>query len=380
MSGQQSTGGAERHRTDHHDGGHAPSGGGRRFGATELPPDMQAVVKKAIVLEWVTLGVVAVTIAAVGIVMGSSQAMRAAWIEDLLSLIPPIAFLVAIRVINRPPSPSRPYGNHRAVGVGHLVASVALLVMGAVLVVDSALGLITAEHPPIGTFHLFGQTVWQGWFMIGVMLLSVPGPVILGRMKLKLAQQLHDKVLFADADMNKADWQTGLATAVGVAGVGLGLWWFDAAAALFVGASILKDGITNVDTAITDLADSRARDLEGSGPHPLIHSVEQCARVTDWVAEAGARVRDEGHVFHVELFVVPRGTDQAGPGTGAGTGTAGSHAVGTRPAPVPVDVTDLEELRERVVDLDWKLEDVVVVPVRELPDEVRHDATAAPSS
>ena len=372
MSGAQATGGAQRHQAEIPDDGQSPSTGQRRFGATELPPDMQRVVKKAIVLEWVTLGVMAVTIAAVGIVMGSSQAMRAAWIEDLLSLIPPIAFLVAIRVINRPPSRHRPYGNHRAVGVGHLVASVALLVMGAVLVVDSALGLITGEHPPIGTFHLFGQTVWQGWFMIGIMLLSVPGPVILGRMKLKLAEQLHDKVLYADADMNKADWQTGLATAVGVAGVGLGLWWFDAAAALFVGASILKDGISNVGTAITDLADSRARELEGTGPHPLISEVEHCAQTTDWVEQAGARVRDEGHVFHVELFVVPR---SAG-GTAGGAGT-GSHAAGGRPAPVPVDVRQVEELRERIVDLDWKLEDVVVVPVTELPEEVRpHSPTS----
>ncbi|SFV20169.1 Divalent metal cation (Fe/Co/Zn/Cd) transporter [Micrococcus terreus] len=366
MSGEQATGGAQRHQADLPDDGRSPSAAGRRFGATELPPQMQRVVKKAIVLEWVTLGVMALTITAVGIVMGSSQAMRAAWIEDLLSLIPPIAFLVAIRVINRPPSRNRPYGNHRAVGVGHLVASVALLVMGALLVVDSALGLITGEHPPIGTFHLFGQTVWQGWFMIGIMLLSVPGPVILGRMKLKLAEQLHDKVLYADADMNTADWQTGLATAVGVAGVGLGLWWFDAAAALFVGASILKDGLSNVATAITDLADSRARELEGTGPHPLISELEHCAQTTDWVEQAGARVRDEGHVFHVELFVVPR---SAG-GTAGGAGT-GSHAAGARPAPVPVDVRALEELRGRIVDLDWKLEDVVVVPVTELPQEVR---------
>lgn len=65
--------------------------------------------------------------------------MKAAWIEDMLSFIPPIAFLVA----------------------------------------DSGMGLVTAEHPPIGAFHLFGHTVWQGWFMIVVMLLSVPGTVIL---------------------------------------------------------------------------------------------------------------------------------------------------------------------------------------------------------
>jgi divalent metal cation (Fe/Co/Zn/Cd) transporter len=323
--------------------------GPRRFGRTELPPELQEAVKKAIRLEWITLGVLAVTVLAVGLVTGSSQAMKAAWIEDMLSLIPPIAFLIAIRIINNPPSRDRPYGTHRAIGVGHLVASVALLVMGAYLVVDSAIGLITAEHPPIGSFHLFGQTIWQGWFMIVVMLLSVPGPVILGRMKLKLAEQLHDKVLYADADMNKADWQTGLATAVGVAGVGLGWWWFDGAAAIFVGASILYDGIRNMVTAITDLADARARTIEGNQEHPVIYQAEDHASSQDWVRQAGARVRDEGHVFHMEMFVVPE------------------------PGAAPT-LDRLQSLRDSLADLDWRLEDIVVVPVPDLPAEVHGGA------
>jgi divalent metal cation (Fe/Co/Zn/Cd) transporter len=317
----------------------------RRFGRTELPPELQQALHRAARLEWITIGMLAVTVTLVLLVMGSSQAMKAAWIEDMLSFIPPIAFLVAVRLVNRPPTRNRPYGNHRAMGVGHLVASVALLVMGAYLIIDSAIGLVTAEHPPIGTFRLFGHTVWQGWFMIAVMLLSVPGPVILGRMKLKLAEQLHDKVLYADADMNKADWQTGLATVVGVAGVGLGLWWFDAAAAIFVGASILHDGLGNVGTAITDLADARARTIDGQGEHPVIREAEHHALTFVWVREAGARVRDEGHVFHTEMFVVP--------------------------APdMPLTVDRLGELRSSLAELDWRLEDVVVIPVSELPAEV----------
>ncbi|MDI3331560.1 MAG: cation transporter [Micrococcus sp.] len=330
------------------------SNGQRRFGRTELPPELQEAVKRAIRLEWITIGVLAVIVAAVALVMGNSQAMKAAWIEDLLSFIPPIAFLIAIRIINNPPSRKQPYGNHRAIGVGHLVASVALLVMGAFLVVDSAIGLITAEHPPIGSFHLFGHTIWQGWFMVVVMLLSVPGPVILGRMKLKLAKQLHNKVLYADADMNKADWQTGLATAVGVAGVGLGLWWFDGVAAIFVGASILYDGIRNLTTAITDLTDTRARTIEGNEEHPVIYQAEDHASSTDWVRQAGARVRDQGHVFHMEMFVVPE------PGAA-------------------LTLDRLQSLRDSLAELDWKLEDIVVVPVPELPAEV-HGGTATMQS
>ena len=39
--------------------------------------------------------------------------------------------------------------------------------MGTFLIVDSAIGLITAEHPPIGSVQLFGQVFWLGWLMIG---------------------------------------------------------------------------------------------------------------------------------------------------------------------------------------------------------------------
>lgn len=317
----------------------------RRFGHTELTPELQDSLRRAIRLEWITIGYLLVAVTLIALVMGSSQAMQAAWIEDMLAVVPPIAFLVAVAVVDKRPTRRRPYGNHRAVGVGHLVAALALLVMGTYLVLDSAMGLFQGEHPPIGTFHLFGQTVWQGWFMIVLMLLLIPVPVFLGRLKMKVAEELHDKVLYADADMLKADWRTSLGTAVGVAGVGLGLWWFDAAAAIFIGLSIVKDGITNVGTAITDLADSRARTIDGRDPHPLLGKVEDHARSLDWVEQAGARIRDEGHVFHTELFVVP------------------VHGAAQTPE-------RLRMLAESMVDLDWKLEDVVVALVEELPAEV----------
>lgn len=101
------------------------------------------------------------------------------------------------------------------------------------LVVDSGTGLLKAEHPPIGAVQLFGTTIWLGWLMIAVMAVTSVPPVILGRLKMRLAKDLHNKVLYADADMNKADWMTGAGSIVGIAGIGIGLWWADAAAALF---------------------------------------------------------------------------------------------------------------------------------------------------
>lgn len=90
-------------------------------------------------------------------------------------------------------------------GIGHLVAGVALLAVGGNLAVESAVGLVRGEHPAIGTVRLFGQTVWLGWLMVGVMTVVIVGPFFYGHAKAKLAPILHNKVLYADADMAKAD-------------------------------------------------------------------------------------------------------------------------------------------------------------------------------
>src|SRR5690606_30321614 len=67
------------------------------FGDTELPEHLQSALRRARRLEWFTLAFVASAVVLVYLVMGGSQAMKAAWLEDMLSLIPPIAFLVGAR-------------------------------------------------------------------------------------------------------------------------------------------------------------------------------------------------------------------------------------------------------------------------------------------
>lgn len=326
----------------------AQSGTAAVSGHDALPHDVQQVLRQAIRLEWITIGVMVVTIAAVGLVTGQSQAMKAAWAEDMLTLLPPLAFLIAARRLRKAPDRDHPYGHHRSIGVAHLVAALALLAMGTFLVIDSVMSLVTVEKPPIGTMALFGHAVWAGWPMIIVMVLSGIAPVILGRKKLPLAEKLHDKVLFADADMNKADWSTAIATIVGVLGIGFGLWWFDAAAALVVSISILRDGFKNLRAAIAGLTDARARTVDDKKPHPLTRDVETRALATPWVAQAVGRVRDEGHVFHVEMFVVPR------------------H--GKAPS-----LDQLVQLRTALIDLDWRLHDVVVAPMPEIPQFLSRD-------
>lgn len=307
-------------------------------------------MKSAIKWEFFTIGYTSVTIALVAFVVGNSQAMRTAWIEDMLSLVPQVSFLVAVLFTSRKPTVKHPYGSYRAMGIGHLVAGVALLAVGLNLAIEATTGLFAAEHATIGTVNLFGHTIWLGWLMIAVMVLVVVGPVfIYGPAKSKLAPVLHNKLLYADAAMARADWHTNAASIVGVLGIGMGIWWLDGAAALFISLGIIQDGYRNTKGAVLDLMDQRALSYDDKHPHELIGEIVAALRKQKWIADAAVRVRDMGQVFHVEAFVVPYRDS--------------------------VSVRKLEAASRGIGDLDWKIQDVVVTPVSELPEEADDGST-----
>jgi len=309
---------------------------------TELPPDLQDVHRRAVRLEWISIAYLLTAIGAIYFTLGSSQAMKGAWLEDTLSLAPPIAFLIAARVRYKRPNARFAYGYHRAVEVAFLAAALALLIMGVFLIGDSVLKLLSGEHPPIGMVELFDWQVWLGWLMIAALLWSAIPVMIIGQRKKKLASQLHDKVLHADAQMNKADWMTAGAALVGVVGIGFGLWWMDAVAAIVIGADIAHDGVKYTRGAMKDLVDGRPRLPDESGVHPLVPEVRAVVEQLDWVEVAAVRMRELGHVISVSVLAVP--IDES------------------------ALLDRVEDAVERICALDWKLQDVVVAVVRELED------------
>lgn len=318
----------------------------------ELPPDKERLHRKAVRLEWITIAYLVSAVTLMALVLGQSQAMKAAWLEDLLSLLPPIAFLIASRVRSRRPDARFPYGYHRAITIAYLIASAALLVMGFLIFADSLLGLLRLEHPSIGLVELFGQQIWLGWLMIPALLWSAIPAVVLGRLKLPVAAGLHDKVLYADAQMNKADWMTAGAAIVGVVGIGAGLWWADAVAAIVISLDIAHDGYGNVRTAVADLMDRRPMTYDHARPLELVDQVRHHVCGWPWVADGEVRLREEGHVITGEVFVVPK------------PGVSDVPALTTRA------MADLE-------DLDWRLHEVAVVVVPQLagtPAPVQHRA------
>lgn len=303
----------------------------------EYTPEQERQLQKAVKLEWLTLAYIASVIVLMYIVLGSSQAMKSAWVEDMLSLLPPAMFLLANRYRNRAPDEHYPYGFHRAASVGFLVAAVALLVVGGWLVVDSALKLIKTEHPTIGMREYFGVDIWLGWWMIVVLIWGTVPPVLLGRAKLQIAKDLFDKVLYTDAKMNKADWMTAVAAIGGILGVGLGIWWADAIAALFISFDIVHDGFRQTRDAITGLMDRAPKTLEGKYDHIAERVAEELESI-EWIDHAEVRLREEGHLFFGEGYYTIRQNRQ-------------------------VDPDKVREAVAKAKAMDWRLQDFSLTPM-----------------
>jgi divalent metal cation (Fe/Co/Zn/Cd) transporter len=313
----------------------------RPIATFEFPPEEDRLYRKARRLEWITIFYLISTAVFVFLTMGSSQAMRTAFFDDLISIVPAAAFLIGNRVAQMGPKEDFPYGRHRATSIAHLAAAIALVTMGAFLFFEAAMKFVMGEKPTIGGFNLFGHMVWGGWPMLAAVVYTGIPSVILGRMKHKLAPKIHDKVLFADASMMKADWMVAAATGAAVIGIGFGYWWVDPLAAALVSADIFHDGLRTVNVAVADLIDREPERTDQKGPEALPDEVRALLEGMDWVEKAEVRFREQGHIFVGEAFVVAR---------------AGTEDL----------VGKLSEAVQEARALDWRMHELVIQPVKEL--------------
>jgi divalent metal cation (Fe/Co/Zn/Cd) transporter len=148
-------------------------------------------------------------------------------------------------------------------------------------------------------------------------------------------------VLHADAMMNKADWLTAAAAILGVLGIGLGWWWADALAGGVIAVDIAWDGQKHLRTALGDLMDRAPRTLDSKHHEALPRQLQEALCGLEWVEAAQVRVREDGHVFCADVRLVPR---EHGPELVARLGRAA------------------EDLKR----LDWRLREVLLVPVEHL--------------
>lgn len=302
-----------------------------------LPADKQRTLRRAERVEWTYIAFLVSIIIVMAIAMGSSQTMKAMWIEDTLSLVPSCSFLIGAHFRKKPPNEAFAYGYRRAVLVGFMSGAVTLFGFGLFILGDSAIKLITAEHPTIGTVAVFGRETWLGWLMLAALVYSIIPPIVFGRMKLPLAAELHDKTLHVSAELNKGDWLSGIAGIIGILGIAHGFWWTDSVAAAFISFEILKDGYSNLRNSVAQLMNKRPSDIDSHQEDPAIDQLQAALEQLDWVTKARVRLREDGDVLTGEAFIQP--TDD--------------HNLLQR----------LKQAREVAQSVDWRLHEISMVPL-----------------
>jgi len=297
--------------------------------------DLRDGFKKMRKLEWTTLIYQVFASALVFYLAGKSQAMKTEWMENALAVIPPLGVLLTYQFENKAPDNRRPFGYHRASTIAFVAAAFALAMIGLLLCFEAASNLIHGERPAIGGYNLFGHTIWHGWLMIALMIGTAVPPVILGRKKIPVAKLLHDKALFADADMNRANWLSNGAGAIGLLLVAFGFWWGDSLAAFIISLDIIHDGVTNVMHSLSDVMDHHPVDLESGQQLPIVPDIHKTLKALPFVQSQRVLIREHGRYFYAEIFITPN-----------------------EKMPPVLDAT--QQVREAILPLDWRLQHIAV--------------------
>lgn len=176
--------------------------------------------------------------------------------------------------------------------------------------------------------------------MLAALVYSAIPPMLLGRQKLKLGRILHQKALHTDATMNRDDWFTAAAAAAGIAGMALGFSAADSLAAIVISLQVLKDGLEHLREAVSTLADGRPTSVDLDDRDELIARINKLTDGWDWAGHTEVRLRELGHLVSGEILVVPR----------AERGL----------------LTRLEQAQQQLQELDWRIGQIVIVPVKSL--------------
>jgi predicted RecA/RadA family phage recombinase len=156
------------------------------------------------------------------------------------------------------------------------------------------------------------------------------------------AYQLPEEKQAQLEQAKKVEWMTAVAAFVGIGGVSLGFWWADAVAAIFIAASVIQDGFASLKDSVFDLMDEVPTTVGDQEPDPLIERLRAMLEEDAWVAQAEVCLREEGDIFTSEAFIVPKNEQNI--------------------------LDHLERIYAKIEQFDWRLHDVVVVPLRSLDE------------
>jgi len=219
---------------------------------TNHPRETRAAIEK---LEYIAIALTAASFVARLLVMGTSVAMLAAILEDVTELVAPVAILLALRLESRPANGKFPFGYQRIGSLSFFSAALALLTLGVLTSWQGLDRLVAGGTRDFGEATLFGVTLWQGWIMIAVLVVTSVVMIPVLKVKRELAPRTQLAALQTDASSNLAHIVVAMGAALGIFLTRFGLGWADPAAAILIGVVIFVEGLRDLRTATDELID-----------------------------------------------------------------------------------------------------------------------------
>ena len=218
-------------------------------------------------------------------VAGSSKALLADAVHSIADVLTAGFILVTLKVQDRSPDESYPYGYGNIEFVAAAFIGITLITTSIFIAVFSLTAIIKGDMPEPGTIALLG------------LIASIVGNELMFQHSLCGGEKVHSPALVANAWENRADVYSSIATLAMVIGAKLGLRFLDPVAAIGVAALIAKSGIETLHGAVGGLVDRTVPEEEIQRITNIASSVEGVEGI------ASVKARKSGRKIWVDLDV-----------------------------------------------------------------------------
>lgn len=245
------------------------TGRGRRTGARRI---------RRVTLWSAAANVLLAAMKIAGGVLSGSIALVADGIHTFSDLVTDIIVLVGVALGDRPPDRDHPYGHGRYETMASILISAALVVTGALLLVQVVRSILGAEKTT------------PGGVMVALALVSIVVKEILFQVTKKVARETRSTALVANAWHQRSDALSSLAVLLGGVAAILGLPHGDHVAGFIVGMMIVFTGFRVGLKGVSELMETG---VDEKVLAEISSVLEKHPEVRDWHALRGRSVGRE---------------------------------------------------------------------------------------
>ncbi|MBN1824356.1 MAG: cation transporter [Endomicrobiales bacterium] len=228
---------------------------------------------------------------AVGIFTGAVSIISEA-IHSTMDLAAAIVAYISVRVSDKPPDESHPYGHEKAENISGVIEAVLIIIAAFVILVEAAKKLARSSEV---------ESVGLGF---AVMVVSAVINVVVSAKLYKVAKEEESIAIEADALHLKADVLTSIGVAAGLLVIWIWDWHIiDPIAAILIALMILKEACELLKRSFSPLMDANLSDEEVGRIKEIIGSHNGL-----FLDFHELRTRRSGKIKHIDLHMtIPSG-------------------------------------------------------------------------